>query len=66
MTQQNGFMERKNCTFKNMINAMLNSSGLPHNFWGEALLIANKILNRIPHKKTDKSPYEIWKGRLPT
>ncbi|KAB2625427.1 DNA polymerase zeta catalytic subunit-like [Pyrus ussuriensis x Pyrus communis] len=36
-------------------------SGAPHNLWGEALLAANTILNRIPHKKTNQSPYEIWK-----
>ncbi|XP_048444674.1 uncharacterized protein LOC125479439 [Pyrus x bretschneideri] len=41
-------------------------SGAPHTLWGEALLAANTILNRIPHKKTNQSPYEIWKGRLPT
>ncbi|KAB2634313.1 DNA polymerase zeta catalytic subunit-like [Pyrus ussuriensis x Pyrus communis] len=51
---------------KDMINSMLNSSGAPHNLWGEALLAANMILNRIPHKKTNQSPYEIWKDRLPT
>lgn len=44
---------------------MLNSSRAPHNLWGEALLTANVILNRIPQKKTNKCPYEIWKGRLP-
>ena len=49
-----------------MMNFMLNSSELPHNLWGEALLTANHILNKIPFKKTNKSPYEIWKGRLPT
>ncbi|CAL2241034.1 unnamed protein product [Prunus armeniaca] len=45
---------------------MLNSSGLPHNLWGEALLTANHILNRIPHKKSKQSPNEMWKGRIPT
>ena len=45
---------------------MLNSSGLPHNLWGEALLTANFILNRIPFKNSNKSPYEVWKGRLPS
>ena len=49
-----------------MMNSMLNSSRLPHNLWGEALLTTNHILNIIPFKKTNKSPYEIWKGRLPT
>ena len=47
-----------------MINSMLNSSGLPHNLWGEALLTANFILNRIPFKNSNKSPYELWKGRI--
>ena len=46
-----------------MINCMLNSSGLPHNLWREALITANFILNRIPHKKSDKSPYEVWNGK---
>ena len=64
--QQNGVAERKNRTFKEMINSMLNSSGLPHNLWGEALLTANFILNRIPFKNSNKSPYEVWKGRLPS
>ena len=61
--QQNGVAERKNRTLKEMMNALLLSSGLPQNLWGEAILSANYILNRIPHKKTNKSPYELWKGR---
>ena len=64
--QQNGVAERKNQTFKDMINSMLNSSGLPHNLWGEALLTANAILNKIPHKASNKSLHGIWKGRVPT
>ena len=49
-----------------MMNALLLSSGLPQNLLGEAILSANYILNRIPHKKTNKSPYELWKGRRPS
>ena len=64
--QQNGVAERKNRTLKDMINSMLNSSGLPHNLWGEALLTTNFILNRIPFKNYNKSPYELWKGRIPS
>ena len=64
--QQNGIAERNNRTLKNMVNSMLNSSGLPYYMWGKAFLIANTILNRIPHKKTSKSPYELWKGKLPS
>ena len=64
--QQNGVIERKNRTLKEMMNALLLSSGLPQNMWGEAILSANYILNRIPHKKTNKFLYELWKGRRPS
>ena len=46
-----------------MVNCMLNSLELPHNLWGEGLLTSNLILNKIPHRKTDKSPYEVWNGK---
>ena len=64
--QQNGVAEHKNITLKEMMNALLSSSGLPPNLWGEAILSTNYILNRIPQKKTNKSPYELWKGRRPS
>ncbi|CAN1246025.1 Retrovirus-related Pol polyprotein from transposon TNT 1-94 [Linum grandiflorum] len=63
--QQNGIAERKNRTLKNMINAMLISSGAPQNLWGEAAHSATHILNRVPHKKLEKTPYELWKGYPP-
>ncbi|KAA0036921.1 ty1-copia retrotransposon protein [Cucumis melo var. makuwa] len=63
--QQNGIAERKNRTIKEMMNAMLLSSGLSDNMWGEAVLSACFILNRIPHKRLDKTPYELWKGHAP-
>ena len=49
-----------------MMNAMLISPGLPQNLWGEAILSANYILNKLPQKKLDKTPYELWKGRMPS
>jgi len=48
-----------------MVNVMLTSSGLPKNMWGEALYSACYILNRIPYKDCDKTPYELWKQREP-
>ncbi|KAJ9560826.1 hypothetical protein OSB04_005986 [Centaurea solstitialis] len=57
--QQNGLAERKNTILKNMINLMLITSGEPPSLWGEACLAANSILNRIPHKKSDKSQCEL-------
>ncbi|CAM8934624.1 unnamed protein product [Rhodiola kirilowii] len=64
--QSNGIAERKNRTIKEMMNAMLLSSGLPQEMWGEAVLSANYLLNRIPRKKKDKSPYELFIGRTPS
>ena len=64
--QQNGIAERKNRTLKEMMNAMLTSSGVPQNLWGEALFSANYVLNKLPHKRLDKTPYELWKGHVPS
>lgn len=63
--QQNGLAERKNRTLVDMVNAMLLNSRLPLNLWGEALLTACHVHNRVPSKRTKRSPYEIWKGRIP-
>ena len=37
--QQNGIAERKNRTLKEMMNAMLLSSGMPNIMWGEAICL---------------------------
>ena len=63
--QSNGVTERKNRSLKETMNALLNSSRLPQNLWGEAVLTASFILNRVPHQKTQQDPYEKWKGRMP-
>ncbi|KAL2505529.1 Uncharacterized protein Adt_21150 [Abeliophyllum distichum] len=34
-----------------------------HIMWEEAVLSANYLLNKVPRKKEDKSPYELLKGR---
>ncbi|KAL0366199.1 UNVERIFIED_CONTAM: Retrovirus-related Pol polyprotein from transposon TNT 1-94 [Sesamum radiatum] len=62
--QSNGIAERKNRTLKEMMNAMLINSGLPQNLWGEAILSANHILNKVPHKDKNETPYELWKEFL--
>ena len=53
--ESNGVAERKNRTLKEMMNVMLVSFAAPNNLWGEALLSACFIQNRIPHKKTQKT-----------
>ncbi|KAD5802426.1 hypothetical protein E3N88_13786 [Mikania micrantha] len=64
--QQNGIAERKNRALKEMMNAMLISSGMSQDMWGEAILSATYLLNKIPFKKKDVTPYELWMGRKPS
>jgi hypothetical protein len=63
--QQNGVAERKNRTLMEMVSAMLVGSNLPSNLWGEALFTACHINNRILSKNKTKTPYELWKNRIP-
>nr|KAJ0208754.1 hypothetical protein LSAT_V11C400162950 [Lactuca sativa] len=63
--QQNGLAERTNRTLCEMVNCMLNQSGQPNNLWGEALLTACYVHNRITSRVIPTSPYELWKGRKP-
>ncbi|GJY22434.1 retrotransposon protein, putative, ty1-copia subclass [Tanacetum coccineum] len=58
--------ERKNRTLKEMVTAMLISSGMSQDMWGEAILTATYLLNKIPHKDKEEPPYELWMGRKPS
>jgi hypothetical protein len=44
---------------------MLDNLGLSKSWWGEAILAACFILNRVPSAKGDIIPSEGWKGRKP-
>nr|GEU65602.1 zinc finger, CCHC-type [Tanacetum cinerariifolium] len=57
--QQNSMAERKNRALKEMVNSMLSYSGLSEGFWGEAMLTACYLLNRVPNKKNKTTPYEL-------
>nr|ABB47331.1 retrotransposon protein, putative, Ty1-copia subclass [Oryza sativa Japonica Group] len=56
--QSNGVAERKNRTLTEMVNAMLDTVGLSKEWWGEAILIACHVLNRIPTKHKEENPEE--------
>ncbi|GJR90304.1 zinc finger, CCHC-type containing protein [Tanacetum coccineum] len=48
-----------------MVNSMLSFSGLSEGFWGEAMLTACYLLNRVPNKRNKTTSYELWyKKRL--
>ena len=50
-----------------LVNAMLGTSGLTKAWWGgEAILTACHVLNRVPTKNSEMTPYEGWKGRKPS
>ena len=59
--KSNGVAERKNRTLKEIMNAMLVSSAVSLNLWGEVILFTCHIQNRIPYKKNNKTAHEIWK-----
>ncbi|GJU99466.1 retrotransposon protein, putative, ty1-copia subclass [Tanacetum coccineum] len=48
-----------------MVRSMMNLTTLPKSFWGYALESAVRILNMVPTKKVERTPYEIWHGKAP-
>ena len=61
--QQNGVVERKNRSLKEMASCMLHAKSLPQRIWVEALNCATYIQNKSPHRSVkDKTPYEAWSG----
>lgn len=63
--EQNEVSERKNRTLVEPARCMLNDAKLPYEYWGEAVMTANYITNRMITKATDKTPYEAWTGKRP-
>ncbi|GJU42573.1 retrovirus-related pol polyprotein from transposon TNT 1-94 [Tanacetum coccineum] len=64
--EQNGVAKRKNKTLIEAARTMLNGLGLSKHFWTEAVRIAYYTQNKsIIVKRHDKTPYEIFKERIP-
>ncbi|GLU00272.1 hypothetical protein SLE2022_176510 [Rubroshorea leprosula] len=64
--QQNGVCERRNRTIMNMVRSLMSKSGLPKEFWPEAVNWSVHILNRSPTSPLpDLTPEEAWNGRRP-
>jgi len=64
--QQNGFVERKNQSLKELARTMLNETELPKYFWVNVVSTTCYVLNRVlirPMLK--KTTYELFKGRKP-
>nr|GFB27951.1 retrotransposon protein, putative, Ty1-copia subclass [Tanacetum cinerariifolium] len=63
--QHNGVSERRNRTLLDMVLSMMSQTTLPKSFWDYALETAARILNMVPTKKVEKTPYEVWHGKVP-
>ena len=63
--QQNGVAERRNRTLLEMVRSMITQANLPISYWGDPLLIATYILNRVPSKSVSSTPYELWTSKKP-
>jgi hypothetical protein len=50
-----------------MAHVMIHSKNLAQHLWGEAVNTACHIINRVYLRpETNKTPYEIWRGKKPT
>ena len=48
-----------------MARSMMSRIDLPISFWGYELETDVFLLNRIPSKAVEKTPYELWTGKHP-
>ncbi|CAM8949458.1 unnamed protein product [Rhodiola kirilowii] len=64
--QQNGVVERKHRHLLDMARALMIQSGLPKSFWGDSVLTATYIINRLPTPiLKGKTPWEILFHAVP-
>jgi transposase InsO family protein len=61
--QSNGVAERKNHTLTDLVSAMLDTSGLSKEWWGEAILIVCHVLNDVPINNKEITPFEEWEKK---
>lgn len=64
--QQNGRVERKHRHLLEMSKALRFQANLPKKFWGECILTATFLINKLPIKVLSwKSSYEVMFGKMP-
>nr|GEW90438.1 retrotransposon protein, putative, Ty1-copia subclass [Tanacetum cinerariifolium] len=63
--QHNGVSERRNKTMLDMVRFMMSQTTLSKSFWDYAVESVARILNIVPTKKVEKTPYEVWHRKAP-
>ncbi|RVW32519.1 Retrovirus-related Pol polyprotein from transposon TNT 1-94 [Vitis vinifera] len=64
--QQNGVAERKNRHLLEVARCLMLSSNVPNYFWGEAILTATYLINRMPSRVlTFQSPRQLFLKQFP-
>nr|GEX39457.1 retrotransposon protein, putative, Ty1-copia subclass [Tanacetum cinerariifolium] len=62
--QHNDVSRRRNRTLLDMVRSMMNLTTMSLFLWDYALESATSILNIVSTKKVDKTPYELWYGKV--
>jgi len=55
-----GVAEHMNRTLLDTVRSIMAQTSISISFWGDVLLTATYILNRVPNKKVSTTPYELW------
>ena len=64
--QQNGVVERKNISLKEMETCMMEAKTFPPKFWVKAIKCASYIQYRVPYKHLyGMTPFKSWSGHKP-
>jgi hypothetical protein len=65
--QQNGLAERKNKQLLEVARALLFTNQVPKYLWGEAVLTATYLINRMPNKVLSfETPFDVFHKFYPT
>lgn len=64
--QQNGVVEQRNRTMKEMARSIMKHMCMPNTCWGEAIRHTTYHLNRVATRALkEKTPYELFRGKQP-